>query len=94
MTSVRQRRYRGYCIKDMKQFDSTIALYNRLKPDIYRIYSDCKLLDPKYVKSTLQYLDDFYATLNNPKSLQKEFGYPCDPSGTGNIIIQGLKKDQ
>jgi len=94
MSSVKERRYRGYCITDMKQFDSTIALFNRLREPINKLYSDNPILDAKYIKSTLQYLDEFYATINNPKSLQKEFGYPCDKNGTGNVIIRGLKKDQ
>jgi hypothetical protein len=91
MRSVRERRYRGYCIQNMNILDSTIVNYNHLKKDIYNIYTGCSLLGPKYVKATVQYLDEFYSTINNPKSLQKEFGYPCDKNGTGNVIIKGLK---
>jgi hypothetical protein len=91
MTSVRQRRYRGYCISDMKVFDDAIALFNRIKKDIYALYTDCTLIDEKYKKNTLKYLDDFYATINNPDKVKKEFGYPCDKRGTGNVIIGGLK---
>ena len=91
MNSVRDRRYRGYCIQDMSKFDAVIALYNKLKPDIYKLYTDCTLLDQKYVKSTLKYLDDFYETINDPGKLKKEFGYPCDKNGTGNVVIRGLR---
>ena len=93
MSSVRQRRYRGYCIEDMKRFDEAIALYNYLKPDIYKLYTDCTLLDAKYVKETLQYFDEFYKTINDPLALQKEFSYPCNKNGTGNVVIKGLKND-
>ena len=93
MNSVRERRYRGYCIRDMKQFDSVIALYNKLKTDIYGIYTNNTLVDEKYIKATIKYFDEFYATLNNPAALQKEFGYPCYTGGTGNVIIKGLKED-
>ena len=93
MKSVRERRYRGYCVKDMKVFEDIIARYNELKKDIYSIYTDCTLLDAKYIKSTIRYLDDFYETINNPKSWQKEFGFPCDKNGTGNVVIKGLKED-
>lgn len=93
MSSVRERRYRGYCVQDMKAFDNAIALFNKLKPDIYGLYTNCTLLDAKYVKSTVQYLDAFYATINNPKAVQKEFGYPCDKNGTGNVVIKGLKTE-
>ncbi|MFI5132824.1 MAG: hypothetical protein ACHQEB_00740 [Chitinophagales bacterium] len=93
MQSVRERRYRGYCIKDMKRFDAVIAFYNNLKKDIYALYTSCPLIDARYLKATLQYLDEFYTTINNPKKLQEEFGYPCRPDGTGNVIIKGLNKD-
>ncbi|CAN5412712.1 hypothetical protein BH10BAC2_BH10BAC2_42260 [soil metagenome] len=93
MSSVRERRYRGFCIEDMQQFASVINLYNSLKNEIYSTYTDCKLLDEKYIKTTIKYLDDFYATINNPAALKKEFGYPCDKNGTGNIIIKGLREE-
>jgi hypothetical protein len=75
----------------MSKFDAVTALYNKLKPDIYKLYTDCTLLDQKYVKSTLKYLDDFYETINDPGKLKKEFGYPCDKNGTGNVVIRGLR---
>jgi len=93
MGSVRERRYRGYCIEDMNLFDSTIALYNGLRKKIYSLYSDCSLLDDKYKKQTLSFLDEFYSTINNSKKLKREFGYPCLPGGTGNVIIKGLRED-
>lgn len=93
MSSVRERRYRGYCVEDLKKFDSVIALYNRLKPGIYNLYTSCSLLDDKYKKATIKYLDAFYATINNTAAMQKEFGYPCDKNGTGNVVIKGLRED-
>ena len=93
MKSVQERRYRGYCIKDLKVFESSIALYNRLKSDIYNLFINCSLLDVKYIKSVTKYLDEFYTTINDPKSWQKDFAYPCDKNGTGNIVIKGLRED-
>ncbi|TMI65891.1 MAG: hypothetical protein E6H07_08265 [Bacteroidetes bacterium] len=93
MSSVRERRYRGYCIHDLKVFEPVLAEFNRLKSDIYKLYSGCTLLDEKYTKSTIRYLDEFYNTINNAKAWQKDFAYPCDKNGTGNVIIKGLKED-
>jgi len=93
MSSVRERRYRGFCIQDIKLFDSTVAFYNQLKSKIYETYTSCSLLDAKYIRNTTKFLDEFYATINNPKLLKKEFQYPCDPNGTGNVIIKGLRED-
>jgi hypothetical protein len=93
MNSVRERRYRGYCVTDMKKFDAAIALYNSIKNDIYRLYNDCTLLDEKYKKATIKYLDEFYSTINNEAAVKKGFGYPCDKNGTGNVVIKGLRED-
>ena len=93
MRSVQERRYRGYCMTDLKVFEKPIALYNKLKKDIYSLFTDCSLLDAKYIKSITKYLDEFYATINDPKSWQKDFAYPCDKNGTGNVVIKGLRED-
>jgi hypothetical protein len=93
MSSVRERRYRGYCMEDLQKFDPVIALYNKLKPAIYDLYTNCTLLDAGYKKSTIKFLDDFYATINDPSAFKKEFSYPCDKNGTGNVVIKGLKGD-
>ena len=93
MSSIRERRYRGYCLTDLKVFEPILEEFNRLKNDIYKLYSDCTLLDERYIKSTLRYLDEFYNTINNSKAWQKDFAYPCDKNGTGHIIIKGLKED-
>jgi hypothetical protein len=93
MKSIRERRYRGYCINDLNVFEEIISKYNLLKNDIYKLYTSCIFINAKYIKTTTQYLDDFFATINNPKAWQKEFSYPCDKNGTGNVVIKGLKED-
>lgn len=93
LSSVRERRYRGYCIQSLNQYDEIISLFNDLKPQFYNLFNSSTLLKPKYINSTLQFLDGFYNTLHNTKSWQKEFTYPCDIRGTGNVVIKGLKAD-
>jgi hypothetical protein len=78
-------------VQNQALFEPVIAHYNRLKKDIYSLFSGCELLDAKYIKSTRLYLDEFYETINNAKEWKKEFAYPCDPKGTGNVVIKGLK---
>ncbi|WP_421917832.1 hypothetical protein [Marinifilum sp.] len=92
LKSVRDRRYRGYCIEDMGDFESTFKTFNVLKEDIYAIYENNSLIDKTYQKRTLKYLDKFYETIWDEKISRSEFQYPCKPNGTGNIIIKGLKK--
>ena len=93
LKSILERRYRGYCVTDLKMFEPTIALYNKLKKNIYDLYINCTYLDAKSLKATIKFLDDFYETINNQRVWQKEFAYPCDKNGTGNIVIKGLKED-
>jgi len=92
MRSVQERRYRGYCMKDLKVFEKPLAQFNGLKNEIYKLYTGNKLLDEKYIKSVTKYLDEFYASINDPKAWQKDFAYPCDKNGTGNVVIKGLKE--
>jgi len=91
LPSVKDRRYRGYCITDMMVFNKTIAKFNSLKKDIYQLYTGCSLLDSKSIIRTTKFLDQFYATINDSGAWQKDFSYPCDPNGTGNVVIKGLK---
>jgi hypothetical protein len=91
MSSVRERRYRGYCLKDLREFEGVIERYVTLKNDIYGLYADCTLLDDNFKNQIKKYLDGFYKTVNNEKSWQRAFSYPCNKNGTGNVVIAGLK---
>ena len=93
MRSVLERRYRGYCVNDLKIFEPTITLYNKVKKDIYDLYMNCPYLDAKSIRATTKFLDEFYQTINNQKAWQRDFAYPCDKNGTGNVVIKGLKED-
>ena len=77
MKSIRERRYRGFCMTDMSSFDETFAFFNQKKEEIYNVYTKCAWLDRGYIKSTLKFLDQFYSTINDKKSIEREFGYPC-----------------
>lgn len=92
--STLERRYRGYCIPEMNQFTAVIETFNRLKEDFYARYDGNPLLSSKYQDQTLKFLDRFYETINDPKKVREAFSYPCDRSGTGNIVIQGMKKNE
>ncbi|MGH2647953.1 MAG: hypothetical protein ACRDE8_10315 [Ginsengibacter sp.] len=88
--SVRTRLYRGFCEKDLDNFSSTFALFNRLKPDIYKVYDSCSLLSSGYVKYVNRYLDEFYKTINSKRDIEEEFGNPCRLEN--RVEIKGLKK--
>ena len=86
LSSVQERLYRGCCLP-YKDFDQTINIYNEKKEAIYKAYTDCVLLQPKYIHQTLSYLDAFYKTINNKKLRVREFNRPCQ---TGGVEIKGM----
>lgn len=92
MSSTQERRYRGYCIEDMDQFTSVFETFNELKSQFYAIYDGNPLLSSNYQKLTIKFLDQFYETINDPKKALRDFTYPCDKSGTGNVVIKGLRE--
>jgi hypothetical protein len=77
ISSTRERIYRGFCEKDKKAFKETFELFNKLKDDFYKIYTECPLISAKYIKSTTKFLNDFYKVINNDKDIETEFGNPC-----------------
>lgn len=92
LESTKERRYRGYCVRDTKAFDPVVDLFNSRKKEIYKLYTDCPYLSAKYIKSTTNFLDQFYQTINNQKKLTAAIGYPCT-KGYVNVVVKGLNDD-
>ncbi len=90
ISSVTTRLYRGFCENDMDNLSSTFELFNRLKPEIYKVYDSCSLLSPGYVKFVKRFLNEFYKTINNKRDIKDEFGNPCNLER--RYEIKGLKK--
>ncbi|MBX2876164.1 MAG: CotH kinase family protein [Saprospiraceae bacterium] len=93
MSSIQERRYRGYCVEDMSAFEETFAFFNTHKEAIYKLYQEHPLLEKRYKRSTGKFLDTFYKTINSPKASKKAFLYPCNKQGTAKFIIRGLNTD-
>jgi hypothetical protein len=92
LSSTQERRYRGFCITSMTGYDKTFELFNSLKEEFYAVYTKSSLLEASYIKATVKFLDDFYKTINDIKAAKTAFSYPCNPEGTGNVVIKGLGK--
>jgi hypothetical protein len=93
MQSVQERRFRGYCMENLKEFEPILAKYNALKPAVLSLINDCVYLDSKAKKNLAVFLEGFYANINTPKLWQHDFAYPCDKNGTGNVVIKGLREN-
>jgi hypothetical protein len=78
IASVRQRLFRGHCI-DPASYARAFAIFVEKRPQIYALYDDeiGRLINPGTVKETLRYFDDFYDTINNPRSARRSIIDPC-----------------
>jgi len=78
LPNVRQRLFRGYCT-DADSYAKVFALFKEKKPEIYALYSDeiGKLMDQGTVKQTLRYFDEFYETINDPRSARRSIIQSC-----------------
>ena len=74
--SVRERLYRGYC-RTPEQLGPTIARFDDQKDSIYALFRSQEGLDPKHAEQTLRYFDEFYRTLNDPRTANREFVRNC-----------------
>ncbi len=90
LLAVQERRYRGYCQGAMTIFEPVFEEFNSRKTEIYNLYTSNKYLTGSYKNWARRYLDKFYKVINNPKKSKREFIYPCDPNGTGNVVIRGM----
>lgn len=90
ISSVRQRLFRGYKFQDTT-YQEVIGSFNRHKTDFYNIYLQSSLIDERYRKQTLKFLDDFYETINDPKSFQKSVVRTGEQNMKGGgVVIKGL----
>lgn len=85
IASVRDRLYRGPSYS-MALFNKVFARFIAQKKAIYAVYEQSTLVDKRYVQSTTQFLDEFYATIENPKRSLRVFG----PNSGQNKVIKGL----
>lgn len=83
--SVRTRLYRGTC-KPESVLQRSLARFNARREAIYALYRSQGGLDPRRLEKALDYYDEFYATINDPRKVQRWFVEPCRasaPSGRG-----------
>jgi hypothetical protein len=74
--TVRERKYWGYC-RPKSEVDEVVAFFNSKKDDIYNLYRNSGLLDDKYLKSTLKYIDEFYQIITNENALRRDILEGC-----------------
>jgi hypothetical protein len=76
IVSVRQRLFRAEC-RTAEELAPLFARFIAQQDAIYALYRDQEGLEPKRVKQTLDYYDEFYRTINDPRATRREFMVTC-----------------
>jgi hypothetical protein len=74
--TVRERLYRSYC-RTPAELAPSFAAFNAVKDSIYALYRGQADLEPKRVKQALDYYDEFYVTINDPRKARRAFIDGC-----------------
>lgn len=74
--SVRSRLYRGRCVNN-EHLDNTSQVYQDRKQDVYQLVNGLEHLTAKTRKQLIRYIDDFYATVEDPKQLDSRLRNRC-----------------
>ncbi len=74
--SVRTRLYRGRCVNN-EHLDDTLNAYQDRKQDIYQLVNGFENLTNKTRKQLIRYIDNFYATVDDPKQLNSRLRKRC-----------------
>ena len=90
ITTVRQRLYRGYHFPE-EIYAAVSQPFNTQREKIYNLYTHSNLLDKHYRKQTLSYFDNFYKTLNSPKSFQSNIVRVGQQNQKKYVVVKGLK---
>jgi hypothetical protein len=69
---VTQRVYRGYR-RNVAELNEVFEIFNQKKDLIYAAINSLNLLTPSSKKQLINYMDDFYKTINNPKLARHVF---------------------
>jgi hypothetical protein len=74
--SVRERLFRGYC-RSEEEFEKSFEAFRAQKETILTMYKDLPLLDEKTRNRGLEYLNEFFEIIDNPKKVKREFIRRC-----------------
>jgi hypothetical protein len=80
VTSVRERMYRGPC-RSMPELETLFAQFRAIRPATAAMYESIPDLDEKGKKRALDFLDEFYRTLDRPNVVKRDFTANCLKKG-------------
>ncbi len=86
---VRTRYYRGLCQPD-GVLDETIRYVQSKREEVLALYRNTKELEPYTKKKTLQYIEEFFEVLDDPKKRRKQLYDRCRGQ---KLLDEMLSKD-
>lgn len=75
--SIKDREYLGYCRDNEDNYLKTIALFNGKKEELLKTITDFKYLSEKDKKSLVNFVNEFYARIDNTKRFISNVQYQC-----------------
>ena len=76
LKNIRERLYRGYCAHNQKLAEAA-AHFQQQKTKILDLFINNSRLNAKTRENALEYIEGFYAILNNPQRFQREIIDKC-----------------
>jgi hypothetical protein len=73
---VRERAYRGLCAS-AGHLPGVFGLFNQKRDAIYGLYREQPGVNAEVAKETVEYLDAFYGTINDPRKVERELANRC-----------------
>jgi len=72
IASILNRLYVGAAYSK-ETYMAVFEKFQRIKPEIYALYSDNPSFSDKYKKFAIKFIDEFYETINDEKKIEREF---------------------
>lgn len=79
---VRQRQYRGIC-KPRETIDATLQVFFEHEDAIYDLYRQQEGLEERTVERSIDYIEEFYEIIRNPRSVRSRIERDCRRGGGG-----------
>ncbi|MEZ4852244.1 MAG: hypothetical protein R3B93_27280 [Bacteroidia bacterium] len=74
--NVRVRLFRGFC-RTEEEFEETFQIFRDNKNAILGLFRNLEMLDPDVRDDCIQYLEEFYETINDPQKVKRNFLDMC-----------------
>jgi len=81
ISRVRQRLFRGFCPEDVdrpqEDYDAVYDFLREKKEEIYGMWRSLEGLEKDRLEDTLEYFDEFYETIGDPKRIESRMMRDC-----------------